>query len=274
VLEDVDGALAAVLARQLPEGTTVTFAAPSPGWLEDPPGKQVLSVFLYDIREDPVGRAADWDDVRDERGRVIGRQPPPRRYELSYLVTAWAGDAEQEHRLLSDVLRLVFDGEAIPEDCRVGSLAQTTQPVLLRLVRRDPPHTPAQVWADLGLPPRLVLDLAITAPLVPALVTELAPPAQDMRLGVGRGGPAAFRPEPPPGLRPPDEGGLPQARPDQHWRHRMVDEQAEPDRDGSDPAAPSGTTAGNAEGATGNGKPAGTARPGGRRRLTVTKKED
>jgi Pvc16 N-terminal domain len=277
VLEDVDGSLAAVLARQLPEGTTVTFAAPSPGWLDSPPGKQVVSAFLYDIREDPVGRAVDWDDVRDARGRVIGRQPPPRRYEMSYLVTAWAGDADLEHRLLSDVLRLVFLGEVIPEDCRVGSLAETGQPIMLRVVRRDPPHTPAQVWADLGLPPRLVLDLAITAPLIPALVTELAPPAEDMRLGVGRGGPAAFRRQPPPGLRPPLEGGLPEARPDQHWRHRMVDEEAEPEpADGDDPAARSGSGTGNADGPTGNGRPAGNGRPGpgGRRRLTVTKKED
>jgi hypothetical protein len=232
VLEDVDGSLAALLAQAMPEGTTVTFAAPSPTWLDSPPGKQVLSAFLYDVREDPVGRGVDWDDIRDERGRIIGRQPPPRRYELSYLVTAWAGDADLEHRLLSDVLRLAFRGDIIPEDFRVGSLRQTTLPVLLRVVRPDPPYTPAQVWADLGLPPRLVVDLAITAPLVPALVTELAAPAEDMRLGVGRGGPGAFRSNTPPGPQPPTSDGMPSARPDQNWRHRMVDEEKE-DGDGT-----------------------------------------
>lgn len=224
MLEDVDGSLAALLAQAMPEGTTVTFAPPSPAWLDSPPGKQVLSAFLYDIREDPMGRAVDWDDVRDEHGRVIGRQPPPRRYELSYLVTAWAGDADLEHRLLSDVLRLVFRGEIIPAEFRVGSLSETTLPVLLRVVRPDAPHSPAQVWADLGLPPRLVVDLAVTAPLVPALVTDLPSPAEDMQLGVGRGGPAAFRPNTPPGPQRPVEGGMPSARPDQHWRKRMVDE--------------------------------------------------
>jgi Pvc16 N-terminal domain len=224
VLEDVDGSLAALLGSRLPEGTTVTFAVPSAGWLDSPPGKQVLSAFLYDVREDPVGRAADWDDIRDERGRVVGRQPPPRRYELSYLVTAWAGDADLEHRLLSDVLRLVFGGEAIPDHYLVGSLTQTHQPVLVRVVRRDPPAMPAQVWADLGLPPRLVVDLAVTAPLVPAVVTELAPPAEDMHLGVDRGGPGAFRRAGPPPLPRPVEEGLPPARPDQHWRQRKVTE--------------------------------------------------
>jgi hypothetical protein len=270
VLEDVDGSLAALLARSLPEGTTVTFAAPSPDWLDSPPGKQVVSAFLYDIREDPVGRGADWDEVRDERGRVIGRQPPLRRYELSYLVTAWAGDADLEHRLLSDVLRLVFGGEAIPMDCRVGSLTQTTQPVLLRVVRPNPPSMPAQVWADLGLPPRLVLDLAITAPLIPALVTELAPPAQDMQLGVGRGGPAAFRPNGPPGPQRPDERGMPVARPEQQWRHRMVNEEEDEPPEGTQGEAGEVGPRGSGGATTGNGSGAPVRI---RRRISTTSKE-
>jgi hypothetical protein len=282
VLEDVDGSLAALLAQALPEGTTVTFAAPAQGWLDSPPGKQVVSAFLYDIREDPVGRSVDWDDVRDERGRVIGRQPPPRRYELSYLVTAWAGDTDLEHRLLSDVLRLVFRGDIIPDECRVGSLTQTHLPVLLRLVRPDPPHTPAQVWADLGLPPRLVVDLAVTAPLVPLLVTELAAPAEDMRLGVGRGGPAAYRSATPPGPQRPMEGGMPAARSDQHWRERMVDEHKE----GADGTSSDRPATGTVEAVRNRSLPADYGRPPGgvaeepvakpptKRRINTKNKED
>jgi hypothetical protein len=271
VLEDVDGSLAALLAQALPEGTTVTFAAPTRDWLDSPPGKQVVSAFLYDIREDAVGRGADWDEVRDERGRVVGRQPPPRRYELSYLVTAWAGDVDLEHRLLSDVLRLVFRGEIIPDDCRVGSLTQTGLPVMLRVVRSDPPHSPSQVWADLGLPPRLVVDLAVTAPLVPELVTELAPPAEDMRLGVGRGGPAAFRPATPPGPQRPAEGGMPVARPEQHWRRSMVDEEAEVPEAGTPGGTDSSGAGAGGSGAAGSGGRSGHVRV--QRRVTTTKKD-
>ena len=224
MLDDVDASLAAMLARHLPEGTTVSFEAPSPAWVDAPPGKQVVNAILYHVREEPDGRGADWDDVRDEQGRLLGRQPPPRRYELSYLVTAWAGDAALEHRLLSDVLRMAFTGEALPKDCRVGSLAESGLPVLLRVVRREPPHPPTAVWADLGLPPRLVVDVAVSAPLVPPLVTDLAPPAEGFQLGIGRGGPAGFRPAGPPGPRRPDATGLPVPRPDQHWRSRQVNE--------------------------------------------------
>jgi hypothetical protein len=280
-LDDVDASLAAMLTRQLPDGTTVSFEAPSPAWADAPPGKQVVNAFLYDIREEREGRGADWEDVRDEHGRVIGRQPPPRRYELSYLVTAWAGDAALEHRLLSDVLRMAFGGEAVPADCRVGSLAETGLPMLLRVVRQDPPHAPSQVWSDLGLPPRLVVDVAVTAPLVPALVTDLAPPAEDMRLGIGRGGPGTFRKTGPPGPQRPDAAGMPVATPDQQWRHRMVDEREEAPGTGAGEAGAGGTGGGGA-GATAGGGGAGSGAAGSgaggsqvklRRRITTTKKD-
>jgi len=258
-LDDVDASLAAMLTQALPDGTTVSFEAPAPAWADSPPGKQVVNAFLYDIREERDGRNADWADIRDERGRVVGRQPPPRRYELSYLVTAWAGDAALEHRLLSDVLRMVFAGEAVPADCRVGSLAENPLPVLLRVVRQDPPHTPSKVWSDLGLPPRLVVDVAVSAPLVPPVSTELAPPAEGMHLGIGRGGPGSFRPAGPKGPQRPDGSGMPAAAPDQHWRSRMVDENEEAGTPGGADTGQVGQGSGDAAGA---GAAAGEAGPG------------
>jgi hypothetical protein len=300
VLDDVDASLAALLARQLPEGTTVSFEAPALTWVDAPPGKQVVNAFLYDVREEQDWLGADWEDVRDGDGRVVGRQPPPRRYELSYLVTAWAGDAALEHRLLSDVLRMAFAGEAVPADCLAGSLVETGLPVLLRVVRKDPPHSPTKVWSDLGLPPRLVVDVAVSAPMVPPMVTDLAPPAEGFHLGIGRGGPGGFGPRGPQGPQRPDAAGMPApARPDQHWRSRMVDEE-EPEgaaADGSgapgggpgggatDRGGPGGGAGGGAGGAgsgrAGEGGPAAGSggAPGGRqqvtlrRRITTTKKD-
>jgi hypothetical protein len=276
VLDDVDASLAAMLTRHLPAGTTVSFEAPSLAWVEAPPGKQVVNAFLYSVRDEPDGRAADWEDVRDERGRLLARQPPPRRYEVSYLVTAWAGDAALEHRLLSDVLRMAFAGEAVPADYRVGSLAETDLAVLLRVVRRDPPHSPTKVWADLGLPPRLVVDVAVSAPLVPPLVTELAPPAEGVHLGIGRGGPGGFVPTGPRGPQRPAVSGLPAARPGQHWRSRQVDEQA-----GNEQSAPPNATTGHgaATGPGGGTEQGGTAATGPeaqlrlRRRISTTNKD-
>jgi uncharacterized protein DUF4255 len=276
VLDHVDASLAAMLTRHLPDGTTVSFEAPCPAWVDAPPGKQVVNAFLYSLREEMDGRAADWEDVRDERGRVLGRQPPPRRYELSYLVTAWAGDAALEHRLLSDVLRMAFAGEAFPADCRVGSLAETGLAVLLRVVRPDPPYSPTAVWADLGLPPRLVVDVAVSAPLAPPLVTELAPPAEGMHLGIGRGGPGGFTPAGPRGPQRPAASGLPVARPDQQWRSRQVDEQAKAAHGGDAQESTPQDAATGPGGGTEQGGTAAASGPGAqvrlRRRISTTHK--
>jgi len=223
VLEDVDASLVALLGGRLPEGTTVSLEPPRRAWARRPPEGALVNAYLYDVREDVDGRKADWDDIRDERGRVVGRQPPPRRYELSYLVSAWAGDVATEHGLLGTVLALPGTGEVLPGEYRRGMLAETDLPVLLSVSRPAPPSNPGTLWAALGLAPRLAVDLAISAPLVPALVTDLAKPAQDMHLGVGRD---ATPPDPPkhPGPQPPAANGMPVPRPDQHWRKRHVEE--------------------------------------------------
>jgi hypothetical protein len=142
------------------------------------------------------------------------------------------------------------------------------------------------VWADLGLPPRLVVDVAVSAPLVPPLVTELAPPAEGMHLGIGRGGPGGLTPTGPRGPQRPAASGLPVARPDQHWRSRQVDEQAEAAQGGqggdAQPSAPpsaatgpgGGTEQGGTAAAIGRGAPTG---PGAqirlRRRISTSDKD-
>src|SRR5207244_1220630 len=108
---------------------------------------------------------------------------------------------------------------------------------------------PASVWSDLDLPPRLVLDVSVSAPLVPPMVTDLAPPAEGFHLGIGRGGPGGFRPQGPQGPQRPDASGMPVASPDQHWRSRMVDEKEE--REDGAPRSAGSAAAGS--GAAGSG---------------------
>lgn len=90
MLADADASLACWLARHLPAGTGIRFDAPRPLWAEQPPQPQFVDVFLYDVRRDGDGRPGGWADVRDDAGRVVGRQRAPQCYRLRYLLTAWA----------------------------------------------------------------------------------------------------------------------------------------------------------------------------------------
>src|SRR5437879_13346749 len=72
-----------------------------------------------------------WEDVKDDKGRVTERRPPPRRFKLSYLVTAWTQRPEDEHRLLSAVLSCFLRNEIIPRELAAGALASQKFPSYL-----------------------------------------------------------------------------------------------------------------------------------------------
>jgi hypothetical protein len=141
------------------------------------------------INENLDARPGAWTDVRDESGQTIGRQPPLRRYDLRYLVSAWGGAPDVEHRLFGAVLTLVPAYDSIPAELVSGSLAETGLPVRLRIAQDDLGVSVADVWSSLGQPVRASLTLVVTAPLLPMLVTELAPPAESLDIGL-----AAVRP--------------------------------------------------------------------------------
>ncbi|MDQ1425153.1 MAG: hypothetical protein QOD72_2651 [Acidimicrobiaceae bacterium] len=185
MIDDVDASLRAMLDAALGRGTTIRFEPPTPEWSAALKGA-TIDLFLYDITEDTERRSSDWEDYRGEDGRLIGRQPPVRYYRLSYLVSAWGKSTEDEHALLSGVMRACLGGEVLPPQFCRGSLAEQESRVLVRLCLpvNDPPARTHDLWSSVGQPARSSLELAIVAPLRPALVTDLAPPAEEISLNM------------------------------------------------------------------------------------------
>jgi hypothetical protein len=204
VIGEVSAALRALYGPLLPTGIPLRFGPPADA-------SHALSVFLAGIDEDPHAVPADWVDVRDEQGRVLGRQPPIRRFELHYLVSAWAKTAEAEESLLDLVLAATVPTVRLDPALLGGTLRGTHEPVLIRLA-----PDAATRWADLGLPPHTVLGLDVNAPLIRPLATDLAPPAEQITLGVDRGTGRARAP-----------GGTSVRGPSQ-WRSTKVDEHPPP----------------------------------------------
>lgn len=183
MIPEVDAALRTLIERHLPAGGQVRFGPPQSA---SEPAPAVVNLFLFGLRDDQRGRVSGWDDVRDAQGMVLGRQPPARRYELSYLVTAWADDVANEHALLDAALCAVGAADALPADCLPPGLGGEGLPVLVRLAEPGPEG----LWPALGMP-RATFVIAVSAPLLPALDTDLAAPAKDMRLDLSRSVPAA-----------------------------------------------------------------------------------
>ena len=185
VIDDVDASVLALLRSAIPREAAVRFDAPTPQWASSLKGPCV-NLFLHDIVEEVGGRGADWTDVRADDGRVVARQPPLRRYRLSYMVSAWASSPEVEHRLLSRVLRRVVEADHLPADVLVGSLLEEGRCVDVAVADPGPSRLrPHDLWSALGTPPRACFEFAVTAPLRPTPSAETAPPVETVNLDVG-----------------------------------------------------------------------------------------
>ena len=192
MIADADRSLANFLVSVLDAGTSVTFETPSDEWttaLKRP----AVSCFLHRVVEDIARRNADWADERNADGRVGGRQPPVRHYQLHYQVSAWAKSVEDEHRLLGRVMEACLAGEIVAPEHLAGAFDGEQQPLLVRLgvPLTDPGPQAHDVWSSLGVPLRASLELMLVAPLRPALFTDIAPPAEELTLDmerIGRGG--------------------------------------------------------------------------------------
>ena len=186
MIADVDASLRSLLRATALDGSTVdvVFDSPTRAWADRVAG-DVVDAYLWEIREDVARGRGDWEDVRNEQGRVTGRRPPLHRYRLRYLLTAWSGSPAGEHRLLSRLLGALADSLAIPDEHLRGDLAEEGLPVFLSVAL--PPDTgapPTDLWSALGVAPRPALDLVVIAPLPGPAALSAGPPVRDRRITV------------------------------------------------------------------------------------------
>jgi hypothetical protein len=177
MIAEVDEALCRALARVLPKGTVVRLDPPKPTWQTEKPS-QAIDLFLFNLAGDERGAESGIEEVRDANGRVLSRSEPPRRYRLSYLVTARAPKIAEEHELLDTALRALTDGESLPESCLPEALLETGMPVKVDLDAAGP----GALWTSLGMPARAAFVLTVSAPHRPQPDTDLAPPAEQINL--------------------------------------------------------------------------------------------
>ncbi|GAA5038457.1 Pvc16 family protein [Actinopolymorpha pittospori] len=176
MIHEVDEGLRRLLAENALEasGIEVVFDAPTRDWAARRTAPTVC-VFLYDIREDATRRGSGAGEVHDEDGHLVARRSPPRWFQLTYLVTAWASRPQDEHRLLSQVLATLVATDTLPARLLTGTLADLGLTVGLDTAGAlaDAPAA-ADVWSALGGELKASLGVRVQAPL--AGVTKAAAP--------------------------------------------------------------------------------------------------
>jgi hypothetical protein len=190
VIADLDDALRVLLRRELGRhgfaGVDIAFDAPGREWS----GKltaPTVDLFLYDLRE-----ALDRADITPTERRANGEArvtPPPFRLELTYAVTAWTEAIEDEHRLLSQVLTILYSYRDLPRDELDARVAAALPADIDTRVGR-PREDKADFWTSVGGQYKPSLDFTVHVPVASGASFLRGPEVrtQTVRTGVRGGG--------------------------------------------------------------------------------------
>ncbi|HYM49496.1 MAG TPA: DUF4255 domain-containing protein [Candidatus Limnocylindrales bacterium] len=185
----MDESLRALVKKEALNGSKaeIAFDAPTREWAARR-NAPAVDLYLYDIREDVERRQVVFEEVRNPEGAVIERRRPPRRYNLSYLITAWTQRPEDEHRLLSACLACFLRHESVPTPMLAGVLAEAGLPVYLTVAlppRED--RSISDVWTAMGGELKPSLDLVVNMPLIITQQAPFGPPVrEEPRIEVAR----------------------------------------------------------------------------------------
>ncbi|GAA4332760.1 DUF4255 domain-containing protein [Streptomyces venetus] len=181
MIHEVDEVLKGLLSGGALAGSGIDVAldAPTRDWAARR-NSPTINAYLYDIREDINRRQRGHVPVHDERDIVVKRRQPPRWFRLSYLVTAWTKQPQDEHRLLSAVLATLIPRELLPPSELPSSLAALglTIPVSVAGIQTES-RSLAEIWSALGGELKPSLDLVITAPFPAYPEYDAGPPVTE-----------------------------------------------------------------------------------------------
>lgn len=177
MLADLDESLRGLLKRELGkhgfDGVEIVFDAPDKEWsasLSSP----TVNLFLYDLREAIDHRPVDWVPEADNGRR---EKRPPLRLDASYAVTGWTRDVQDEHRLLSQIMAIMYAFPELPQDILNGTLVNGNLerfPLRTRVAqaRQD---AKADFWTAVGGQYKASIDYIVTVACESGTILQRGP---------------------------------------------------------------------------------------------------
>lgn len=169
MIADLDETLSQLLKDELPIKNgeiEISFEQPrrenSVRWM-----KPTINLFLYDLRENNILRQQQWERLSRGNGGQAQQKRTPLRIDCFYMLTAWAADPQDEHRLLTRTLMTLSRFPILPEDLLLGSLRNPHYDIQARLASHDKLTNPAEVWSALDNELRPSVSYILTLALDP-----------------------------------------------------------------------------------------------------------
>lgn len=197
---DLDETIKQLLIAELPIKNgeiDVSFDQPKREWsvrLTRP----AVNLFLYDVKENATLRRHQWEETGNgarangNGATAFHKKRTPFRLDCFYMLTTWAAEAEDEHRLLTRALHVLFRHPLLPQEYFAGQMQQQPYDVQALVARHDRLTNPAEIWSALDNEMRPSISYVVTVALDPW--TEVSGPiirSLTLRAGQAQGLPHA-----------------------------------------------------------------------------------
>ena len=168
MFSDLDETLRRILTDRIPIKNgeiEIKFDQPKREWSARL-SKPTVNMFLYDIRENPQLRRQEFERLR-HNGRMVTEQRTSYRLDCLYMITTWAAEPEDEHRLMARVMRALFQFPYLPKETLVGKLKGQGYDIPIQLARHDKLTNPAEIWSSLDNEIRPSVNYIVTLEMNP-----------------------------------------------------------------------------------------------------------
>lgn len=180
MIADLDRTIEQLLTAEIPIKNgeiDVKFDQPKREWSARL-SRPTLNFFLYDVRENGVLRQPQWERMASTNGHpgngTAEKKRSPFRIDCFYMITSWAAEPQDEHRLLGRCLMALFRHPILPKNHLIGSLQGQPYVVQARLANHDRLTNPAEVWGSLDNELRPSVSYILTLAMDPW--TEISGP--------------------------------------------------------------------------------------------------
>ncbi len=145
----------------------IAFEAPTREWI-DALTRPTLNFFLFDTQENTDLRQTNVQRQPDRPDNKAERRLPPRRMDLSYMVSAFTSKSEDADALLWSALATLMRYAHLPADVLPVAPDSQAPAFAARVVKRaGDGHGPGMLdlWGSLGARPHPAVCYVVTAPL-------------------------------------------------------------------------------------------------------------
>jgi len=191
MIADLDETLRQLLIAEFPIRNgeiDIKFDQPKREW-SSRLTKPTVNFYLYDMRENAVLRQHQWQRLGNGEGSIGARhmqmKRTPYRLDCFYMITTWANEPEDEHRLLSSTLTALFRFPILPRERLEGKLSEQPFEIQAALARHDRLTNPAEVWGALDNEMRPSVSLVVTLAVDPWTIIP-TPVARTFALDAGQ----------------------------------------------------------------------------------------